>query len=73
MMIMKKLILIIILLSSAFMYAGAYEPIDSLKATKQLKVKKKALAGNRDLLIEDTLTNEYLDTVNVRKKLELND
>jgi len=73
MMIMKKLITIIFLLSAAFIHVAAFEPGDSLKTQKQLKVKKKALAESRDLLIEDTLTNEYLDTVNVRKKLELND
>ena len=58
MMIMKKLITIIFLLSAAFVHVAAYEPGDSLKTQKQLKVKKKALSESRDLLIEDTLTNE---------------
>lgn len=76
MMIMKKywLILIAFLLLPVF-NAGAQESSDTLQISP-LKVGKPKMRKVREKVvevIEDTLTNEYLDTISIRKKLELND
>ena len=46
-----------------------------LSADAQEKNRKKIRLAEKEIVraIEDTLTNEYLDTVNIRKKFELND
>ena len=46
-----------------------------LSADAQEKNRKKIRLAEKEIIraIEDTLTNEYLDTVNIRKKFELND
>ena len=65
---MKKLIHI--LLTSVFILAvlplQGQEQIAPQKKLK--KIKERTIE-----VIEDTLTNEYLDSINIRKKLELND
>ena len=57
----KKIILILLLMAAPLAAM-------SQERAKKLKLKEKAFE-----LIDDTLTNEYLDTVSIRKKLELND
>ena len=76
MMIMKKLTLIFLSLA-LFLPAPstiAQEMPEKLKL-KEVKTEKKIRAAREkvDEMIEDTLTNEYLDTISIRKKLELND
>jgi hypothetical protein len=76
MMIMKKLTLILLSLA-LFLPAPstiAQEMPEKLKL-KEVKTEKKIRAAREkvDEMIEDTLTNEYLDTISIRKKLELND
>lgn len=46
------------------------------KAVKPLKMRKAKISNAREKVvevIEDTMTNEYLDTISIRQKLELND
>lgn len=80
MMIMKRLLTILLLIvsSASIAVASSYEAGDSLSTNDEvkLKIKKKklkTLKDEADLLIEDTLTNEYLDTLNIQKELNLND
>lgn len=76
-MIMKKLIVIVLLLP-IFFSASAFsisDRKDTLKIEKQ-KIRKAKKNSGKDLseiVIEDTLSNEFLDTVSVHKKLQLND
>lgn len=62
MMIMKRLLLIVLILicSSPLIHAD--------KKNKKLKLKEKV-----EMVVEDTLTNEYLDTLKMHKTLVLND
>lgn len=79
MMIMKRFITILLIIAAVPCLAVSKERKDSLTVEKQVKLKKKDSDGKKQakkaetFMIEDTLTNEYLDTLNIRKKLELND
>ena len=80
MMTMKKIFTILFLLASLPCLAVPLENADSLGVEKQVKIKKKPkekkskdILDKVDIIVEDTLTNEYLDTLNIHKALELND
>lgn len=79
MIIMKRLITILLILTAVPCFAVTSVKGDSLSVEERVKVKKKdserksKVKKLEALEIEDTLTNEYLDTLNIRKKLELND
>lgn len=77
MMHMKRLIAILLILTAVPCFAVPFEKKDSTIVEKKAKIKKKEKSGKirekAEIAIEDTLTNEYLDTLNIRKKLEIND
>ena len=73
---MKKIAIILILcilLPAANIAAQEVSDTVKIEKTSLDRKKMKKLRKDAELIIEDTLTNEYLDTVNIRKNLELND
>ena len=73
---MKKIAIILILcilLPAANITAQEVSDTVKIEKTSLDRKKMKKLRKDAELIIEDTLTNEYLDTVNIRKNLELND
>jgi opacity protein-like surface antigen len=67
MMNMKRLIYILFILCAAVVSASASATVKPDRKPKKLMLEK------AEAVIEDTLTNEYLDTIKIHKKLELND
>ena len=75
MMTMKKLVIFLFMLAIAVPSFGSdlTGKNDTLKVQQNTKKKLKPAKDFSDTVIEDTLTNEFLDTLVIRKKLELND
>ena len=75
MMTMKKLLIFLFMLAIAVPSFGSdlTGKKDTLKVQQNTKKKLKPAKDFSDTVIEDTLTNEFLDTLVIRKKLELND
>lgn len=76
---MKRLIAILMILTAVPCFAVPFEKKDSTITEKHVKIKKKDKTRKItekvevEMAIEDTLTNEFLDTLNIRQKLDIND